>query len=470
MAPSTVVATVYVLALVLIILDTTIVSVALKSLGDEFDVSVSSIQWVVTGYLVSLAVWMPASGWFGDRFGTKRTFLVALGIFTVASSLCGLARSLPELVAFRALQGVGGGLLTPVGLTMLWRAYPPERRAAASRALMIPLAFAPAIGPTLGGLLIDTASWRWVFLVNVPVGGAALVFGARRLREHREPSAQGFDVAGFVLASLALGSALFALSEGPDHGWTTARVVVSAIVAAVATALLIAVELRSPAPMLNLRLFGNRLFRITNVVSMFASGTFIGVLFMVPLMVQTVGGESALDSGLVSAPHALGVLGASQLAARAYPRVGPSRLMTAGLLGMAAVLLVMSRINATTPDAWLYLEMFLLGALYALPIISLQTSSFASISSEDTGRASALYNTQRQVGSALGVAVLTTTLTTFLPDDGETAAGHEAFQKVYIVAAALAATGAFIARLVPDKEAMSAFRHPEALHEAPNTA
>ena len=171
------------------------------------------------------------------------------------------------------------------------------------------------------------------------------------------------------------------------------------------TVLLITVELRATAPMLNLRLFGNRLFRVTNLVSMFASGTFIGVLFMVPLMVQTVGGESALRSGLVSAPHALGVPGVSQLAARAYPRIGRSRMMTAGLLGMAAVLLVMSRVDATTPDAWLYVEMFLLGALDALPIISLQTSSFASISSQDTGRASALYNTQRQVGAALGVAV-----------------------------------------------------------------
>ncbi len=296
------------------------------------------------------------------------------------------------------------------------------------------------------------------------------MFGARRLQEHREASAQGFDVAGFVLAGLALGSALFALSEGPDHGWTTPRVLGSAAIAVLATVLLITVELRATAPMLNLRLFGNRLFRVTNLVSMFASGTFIGVLFMVPLMVQTVGGESALRSGLVSAPHALGVLGASQLAARAYPRIGPSRMMTAGLLGMAAVLLVMSRVDATTPDAWLYVEMFLLGALYALPIISLQTSSFASISSQDTGHASALYNTQRQVGAALGVAVLTTTLTTFLPDDSESAAGYGAFQKVYLVAAVLAATGAIIARRVPDEEAMSAFHRTDLLTEAPNTA
>jgi len=145
-------------------------------------------------------------------------------------------------------------------------------------------------------------------------------------------------------------------------------------------------------------------------------------------------------------------------------------MMTAGLLGMAAVLLVMSRVDATTPDAWLYVEMFLLGALYALPIISLQTSSFASISSQDTGRASALYSTQRQVGAALGVAVLTTTLTTFLPDDSESAAGYGAFQKVYLVAAVLAATGAIIARRVPDEEAMSAFHRTDLLTEAPNTA
>jgi len=182
----------YVSAMFVTILDTTIVHVALPTLAREFGVGIGSIEWVITGYLLSLAVWIPASGWIGDRLGTKRTFLAALSVFTVASLLCGLAPSLGQLVAFRILQGVGGGVLTPVGLAMLYREFPPERRAAASKVLLIPTALAPALGPVLGGLLIETVSWRWIFLVNVPIGIGVFAFGARLLREHREPEAGRF--------------------------------------------------------------------------------------------------------------------------------------------------------------------------------------------------------------------------------------------------------------------------------------
>src|SRR5690606_13104289 len=151
--------------------------------------------------------------------GTKRTFLAALCVFTVASLLCGLATSLGQLIAYRILQGVGGGILTPVGLAMLWRAFPPERRAAASKVLIIPTALAPALGPVLGGVLAETIGWRWVFLVTVPIGIVVVLFGARYLAEHREPDAGAFDVPGFLLAGAALALILFALSEGPRAGW-----------------------------------------------------------------------------------------------------------------------------------------------------------------------------------------------------------------------------------------------------------
>src|SRR5262245_14077572 len=184
-----VVAVVFVTGFFMEILDTTIVNVALPTLGREFGVGTSSIEWVVVGYLLSLAVWIPASGWIGDRFGTKRTFLFSIGIFTVASALCGQAHSLTELVGFRVLQGVGGGMMNPVGTAMLFRAFPPERRAKASTVLIIPTVMAPAMGPVVGGLLVTQLSWRWIFYVNVPLGMAAFVFGLFFLREHREPTA-----------------------------------------------------------------------------------------------------------------------------------------------------------------------------------------------------------------------------------------------------------------------------------------
>ncbi|HZY06268.1 MAG TPA: MFS transporter, partial [Ilumatobacteraceae bacterium] len=174
-----IVAIVYVSALFLDILDTTIINVAIPSVGRELHTE--GAEWVVLGYTLSLAVWIPASGWLGDRFGTKRTFLFALAAFTAGSLLCGSAQTIGQLISFRVLQGVGGGMLTPVGLAMLFRAFPPAERARAATLIMVPALVAPALGPVLGGFIVTNVSWRWIFLVNVPIGLLALAFGWRFL-------------------------------------------------------------------------------------------------------------------------------------------------------------------------------------------------------------------------------------------------------------------------------------------------
>ena len=207
-----IVAAAFVLGLFMDILDTTIVNVALPDLGREFHAGTSEIEWVVTGYLLSLALWIPASGWLGDRFGTKRIFCFALGVFTLASALCGLAWSIQSLVAFRLLQGVGGGMIAPVGTAMLYRAYPPIERPRAAAILASATVLAPAIGPVLGGFLVTYASWRWIFFVNVPIGIFGVIFSALMLKEHKEGSAGGFDAGGFVLAGVGLAAVLFAFS------------------------------------------------------------------------------------------------------------------------------------------------------------------------------------------------------------------------------------------------------------------
>lgn len=214
-----VVGAVFVAAMFVNILDITIINVALPAIGKDFGVGPSELGTVAVGYLVSLAVFIPASGWLGDRFGSKRVFLFALAVFTGASALCGLAQTLDQLVLFRILQGVGGGLLTPVGMAMMFRAFPPEERVRASRVLMVPTAIAPALGPVLGGLLVDKASWHWVFYINLPVGVVALVFGALFLKEHREPGVGRFDLPGFLLAGVGFALLMYSLSEGPGKGW-----------------------------------------------------------------------------------------------------------------------------------------------------------------------------------------------------------------------------------------------------------
>jgi len=199
---------VVVIGSIMSILDTTIVNVALDTLSRELHSTISEIQWVVTGYMLSLAAVIPITGWAARRFGAKQVYLVSLVLFTTGSALCGLATSTTELVLFRVLQGVGGGMLAPVGMAMLMRAFPPAERIRAAAILTVPTTFAPALGPLLGGLLVTDASWRWVFYVNLPIGAVAFAFGLLFLRQETQPHAGRFDLAGFLLSGIGLGLAI----------------------------------------------------------------------------------------------------------------------------------------------------------------------------------------------------------------------------------------------------------------------
>ena len=218
-----IVAVVYVCGISLDILDMTMVNVALPEIGREFHASTASLEWIVLGYLLSLAVFIPASGWIGDRFGTRRVFLFAVAMFTFASALCGQAQSLGQLVAFRVLQGVGGGMLVPVGAAMLFRAFPPIERAKAATVLFAGASTVGALGPVLGGWLVTNVSWRWIFYVNLPVGLLGFTIAFLFLREEREGIAGKFDLPGFVLSGAGLALVLYALSHGPERAGARRR-------------------------------------------------------------------------------------------------------------------------------------------------------------------------------------------------------------------------------------------------------
>src|SRR2546421_1784194 len=462
--PKVSVSVVFVAALFMSIMDTTIVNVALPSLGRELHTPSTALDAVVVGYLISLAAVIPASGWLGDRWGTRRIFLLALALFSIASALCGLAPNFPLLVGFRVLQGIGGGALTPVGTAMLYRTFPPAQRIQVSRILIIPTVVAPAVGPVLGGLLVDQLSWRWVFFVNVPIGVTTLLFGLLFLQEHREPAAGRFDLAGFLLAGIGLALVTYALSEGSSSGWTSTGILSSALVGLLVLVGFVVVELRTREPMVDLHLFGNRLFRSSNLVSMFSSAGFLGVLFAAPLFLQEARGASALTSGLTTFPEALGVVLSTQLVARIYPRVGPRRLMAAGLTGVAIVMALLSLIENDT-SLWLMRAlMFLIGAGMAYAMQPAQVAAFATISSASTGRASALNNAQRQVGAALGVAVLSTIISvagpTYRNAAGATVPNLAAYHAAFIAAAALELIAVGWALTIHDSDAAVTLRRP----------
>lgn len=403
-----VVAVIFVFGLFMEIMDTTIVNVAIPTLARDFHVKGAGIEWVVLGYLLSIAVWIPSSGWIGDRIGTKKTFLFALFMFTLASILCGQAHSIGELIAFRILQGVGGGMLTPVGTAMLYRAFPPEERARASTVLIIPTVIAPALGPIIGGLLIDNLSWRWIFYVNVPIGIAGFIFGALYLQEGKEPTAGSFDIAGFVLAASGLASLLYSLSQGPDKGWLSTEVLATGIGGAVLLAIMVVVELRVEQPMLTLRLYKDRMFRNSNMVNTFSYASFAAFLFLLPQFLQTLLGYSALKSGLTTFPQAVGVIVTSQFVGKFYHTVGPRRLVTFGLVmvSLSNVPFVLLGLDISQWD--IRGLMLIRGVAMAFAFVPLQAATYANIDKPDTGRASAIFSTQRQASAALGVAILST--------------------------------------------------------------
>lgn len=417
------VAVAFVAGLFMDLMDGTIVNVALPTLGRDFGAGTDTLEWVVTGYLISLAIWIPASGWISDRFGSKKTFVFALVVFTAGSALCGVAWSAGSLIIFRVLQGVGGGMMTPVGTAMLFRAFPPTERARASAIVTVPTAMAPAFGPVLGGWLVDNANWRWIFYVNLPVGLATLAFVLLFLREHKEPSAGRFDVWGFLCSGGGFALVLYSLSQAPVHGWTSTTVLISGLLGIALFGALVVIELRRREPILHLRLFGDPMFRYANLSMFMVYAVLLGVLFLLPLFLQDLRGLSALESGLTTFPQAFGMLLMAPFSSRLYPRVGPRRMLTFALIGVTMTSVLFLLVDLGTNLWWIRAVMFLRGVSTSLAIVASQTAAFASIRSEETGRASALFNTNRQVAASIGIA----TLATVLGQPNSVSAFHHAF-------------------------------------------
>ncbi|HYM16304.1 MAG TPA: MDR family MFS transporter [Dehalococcoidia bacterium] len=403
------VATVFLFGLFMDLMDTTIVNVAIPSLSRDFRASTSAVEWTVTGYLLSLAVVIPASGYLADRFGTKRIFLTAVAIFVAGSAACGQAHSLSELVAFRFIQGIGGGMMTPVGTAMLSREFPGTERAKASAIISIPVVLAPTVGPVIGGYLTEYVSWRWIFYVNLPVGIAGFLFGLRVLKEHKEAYAQrGFDLPGLLTGSGGAAMVLYALSQAATRSWTSPDVTGFGLGGLAALAAFTVIEFRVANPLLDLRLFKRSLFAAGNLMMAPAFGAFGGFILILTLFLQELQGYSPLQAGLIQAPGALGTAISLPLASILYPRLGPRRMLMIGFLVAGLTILPFMLLDLNTP-VWLTIVfLFVRGLPFAFAAVASQTIIYGPLESAKQGPASSIYNTLRQAAASFGVALIVT--------------------------------------------------------------
>lgn len=394
-------------------MDGTIVNVALPTISKEFQISPSSTGGINVGYLVSLAVFLPIAGWLGDRCGTKKIFLIALSIFTISSVLCGLANNLHSLNLFRICQGAGGGLLTPVGMAMLYRTFSPEERPKIARTLILPIAVAPALGPILGGFLVEQFSWPWVFYINLPFGILALLFGLIFLVEYREPKAGRLDLLGFLLSAAGLSMVMYALNQGPITGWISPSILIIGGSGFTLLSCFILVELRVSKPMLDLRLLSDGLFRTMSIISLLSAAGLLGILYVFPLMYQNALKASALESGLITFPEALGLIVASRMMPWSSKKLGVHRVIMIGLLGAAIMLLFLSMVGSETNPWIIRMLLFSIGFFLGHTVVSVQATIFNNINSASMGQATTLFNVQNRIGSAVGIAILASLLKAF---------------------------------------------------------
>lgn len=411
-----IVATVVVFGLFMSILDTTIVNIAIPRLQTAFGADLNSVQWVITGYTLAQGVAIPLTGYFSNRFGLKRFYIIALTAFTLGSLLCGLAWSLPVLIVFRILQGFGGSFLLPMTITLLYREFPPQERGVATGFLGIPILLAPALGPSLGGYIVTFGSWQLIFFINVPIGILAIILSAVLLREFRPEGRERFDFAGFVFVAAGLATVLYALSSASTDGWGSTKVLGFLIGGILALVIFVVIELsiirREGQPLLDLTVFKTISFTSANLANICITFALFGGLFVIPIYLQNLRGLSAFATGLLLIPQALGSMVSSLIGGRLVDRFGVRAVVIPGLLIAAFAFWELSFLTLYTPYGWFQVLLVLRGLGIGLVAQPLIVAALSEIPPRQLAQASAINSVVRSVASSLAVATLATIVQT----------------------------------------------------------
>jgi EmrB/QacA subfamily drug resistance transporter len=407
-----VIAGVATLGLIMAVLDTTIVNVALDTLSRDLHSPLSSIQWVSTGYLLSLAAVIPLSGWLTERFGSKRTWIASIGLFALGSGLCAMATSAGELIGFRILQGLGGGMLMPVGFTLIAQSAGPQRVGRALAAVGVPILLGPIFGPIIGGLIVDNTSWQWIFVVNLPIAGAAILLAARVLKpDAGRVDAGKLDWLGAALLCPGLAGIVFGLSETETHGGISHLIAAGPILAGLALiGLFIWHSLRIERPLIDLRLFRSPGFSAAAATTFFLGAALFGTLLILPLYYQVDRGESALNAGLLLAPQGIGAALMLPISGRLTDRTGGGPVVLAGCLLLTAATLPFMFVTQRTPYALLACVLFVRGLGLGAAVQPSVAAAYRLLDTAQVPRATAALNTLRQIGGSIGTTLLAVVL------------------------------------------------------------
>ncbi|WP_342552592.1 DHA2 family efflux MFS transporter permease subunit [Paenibacillus sp. FSL R7-0652] len=399
-----------IVGMIMVILDSTVVNVAIPNLVQYFETDLKTIQWTVTGYTLALSAVIPLAGWLTDRFGAKRVFLFTIAMFTLGSVLCSIAQSPEQLILFRVIQGLGGGMVAPIGMAMVFRLAPPERRGSIMGMLGIPMLLAPALGPVLSGWFIESVSWHWIFLINLPIGIAAFILCIRFLPDTDRGRTPALDLLGMILAPIAFSMLAYGVSEG-GTSWTSATTLTGVIVGGAALILFIIVELRQQNPLLELRVFTSSDFSRGIVLAWVSQVALFGAMILIPLYLQQIKGYTALETGLILLPQALASGVAMPLGGRLFDKIGARPLAFVGLGIISGALFILSSITAVTGLGLIITALLMMGFGMGLSMMPLNTHVLNAAPRKLVARVTPLTAAAQQVVVSFAVAGLTGFLT-----------------------------------------------------------
>ncbi|MCR9191200.1 MAG: DHA2 family efflux MFS transporter permease subunit [Gammaproteobacteria bacterium] len=412
-----IVAAIYAVILFLDRLDLTIVNIALPTIANYYHVLVTDTEWVNNAFLLALAFSIPISSWIGDRYGAKRIFIFATALFGLTSLLCALAPNIDFLIAMRFMQGLSGGLIVPIGMSMVFRAFKPAEYASISSFIFIPSLLAPAISPALGGILIHYFSWQWVFLFSVPISALIVVFAQWKLEEYRVKDVAKLDVKGFALSSTALLLIFYVLSSIGDQGFTYRNTAIL-LTGLLLGAFFVQRERHTDAPLVDLSFFKKKLFVQANLIQMFFQIGHFGALFVIAIYLQIGIGHSPLEAGMIMGMQALGAICTSRLSVRLFERYLAKRPIMIGLTGVAIITPCILLLEAST-SIWLgCLILYCRGICSGLCGAPMQTIGILGFKTDEVSRAAAVFNIIRQLSIGLGIALSSLLLNFAMRDMG----------------------------------------------------